>query len=973
MGHRILVVGVRGSQGSELQAALWRIGLDLVRSEPQGPKAPLASIDALVADLSLPEVAASLSTWAPPVPVVPFDTVDSVVASLEDRFGRRTLELSGATVDLPASVATRPDGEKVSLTANETALLRFLAAHLDEVVSEQELLRRVLGYAPGVRSRAVSSSIYRLRQKVEADPKSPVNLLSEYGRGYRLTLPTTAGPQLTLPMIRDGFVGRARELDLVNEAVLARPLVTLTGPGGIGKSRLMLEVAHRVQARSSSRVVWVGLADARTPDAATASVVAALGFVPTTAHDERGLLRALVASGELLLCLDDCDGVLESLAPRMSRWLDACPQLHVLVTARRPTNVHGERQILLQPLSLPETASSSAVLDSEAVELLLRRIQDRDVSFRVNDHNAAALARIAHMVDGLPLGLELAAGRAAFLPIECIAANLETSSESLESDEIGRPSRHRSLGATLRWSWDHDPPEDQRVLGALSVFAGGFTLDAAEAVVEASADLATANPARSRGSASTPDLASQRSGYRPLASRDASTASFVHRLVAKGWVRRRPEGRFELLRTVREFVEATVDAETRAAVQRRHRAFFEAEPDWPVAEEKNLVAACETALQNEDPTLRKLFTTTWYVLRRTGAFTKMASLGRRALRLPLTVETRARLGRIVGAAQVLAGDVPAARETFDRAIAAASESGDRALLGRALNSRATAAWPDEPELAWRLFDEALELAEELQDPVGIHQARQNLAILHTEEGRFDEALAIYDDYLTRSDAATDRPTILQCLGTLHGRRGDFAEAKYWQEQALRAFEQSGDRLGQISALYNLGLVAIDQEDFESGHERLTASIDLARDAGNQRWLGKSLGLRGMALLERRRFREARTDLREALTLVRISGTTNDQIFVLLRLAELFLTQKRPHSVSVYLDEAAQLSRGIRRTDVLADLLVEQAAWHVHGKEAAIASERLAVATRWLDQRVCPRVGRIARRFAHVQRELEALG
>ncbi|MEO0600583.1 MAG: helix-turn-helix domain-containing protein, partial [Myxococcota bacterium] len=191
MSGRVLVVGVPKSRGADLQSALWREGLDLVWSGVEDLRDWLAgsAVDALVADLSRSDVRSRLDFERPEVPIVPYDEVPIVVGALKNLLGPAGLALSGSTVDLQTGDATTKDGRKVVLTANEIALLRFLARRRDEVIPESELLRKVWGYAAGVRSRAVASTVYRLRKKVELDPKNPVNLLSEYGRGYRLSMP----------------------------------------------------------------------------------------------------------------------------------------------------------------------------------------------------------------------------------------------------------------------------------------------------------------------------------------------------------------------------------------------------------------------------------------------------------------------------------------------------------------------------------------------------------------------------------------------------------------------------------------------------------------------------------------------------------------------------------------------------------------------------------------------------------------
>jgi class 3 adenylate cyclase len=299
-------------------------------------------------------------------------------------------------------------------------------------------------------------------------------------------LHTVSAHPTNLPAPLTSFVGRQGELAeacrlLRREQVR---LLTLTGPGGIGKTRLALQVAAELVEAFPDGVFVVALAPVSDPGL----------VVPTIAHTlavreaaGRSLLESLVwhlGDRRLLLVLDNFEQVL-SAAPVIAELLGACRQLKVLMTSRAALHVSGEQEYAVPPLSLPDVRQADAsedLVSSEAVALFVERARAVDPGFAVTEGNAAALADLCRRLDGLPLAIELAAARSKLLSPQALVSRLERRFELLQGGPRDLPVRQQTLRATIDWSYDLLEVGEQSLFARLAVFAGGFTLEAAEAV-----------------------------------------------------------------------------------------------------------------------------------------------------------------------------------------------------------------------------------------------------------------------------------------------------------------------------------------------------------------------------------------------------------------------------------------------------------------------------------------------------------
>lgn len=292
-------------------------------------------------------------------------------------------------------------------------------------------------------------------------------------------------PGASLPAPLTAFVGREREAGAVRALLGEARLLTLTGAAGSGKTRLALAVAGAVREEQHLEVGWIELAALDEPAALPAQVALALGARTEGGGTPEQAIAARLRERPFLLALDNCEHLVEACATLVRRLLDDCPRLHVLATSREALGVAGERSWLVPALALPpagDPLTPDAALGFGAVRLFVDRARDVLPGFQLTDANLDAVRQVCHRLDGLPLALELAAARVTVLPLPQLAARLDDRFALLTGGPRTALPRHRTLRAAVDWSYELLGEPERLLLERLSVFAGGFTLDAAEAV-----------------------------------------------------------------------------------------------------------------------------------------------------------------------------------------------------------------------------------------------------------------------------------------------------------------------------------------------------------------------------------------------------------------------------------------------------------------------------------------------------------
>jgi predicted ATPase/class 3 adenylate cyclase len=351
-----------------------------------------------------------------------------------------------------------------------------------------------------------------------------------------------------LPMQYSSFVGREREIAELATLLRETRIVTLTGVGGVGKTRLACQVSAEVLPEFRDGAWLVELARVRDPNVVVDAVASVVGVTPRPGVELVDTLAGYVRSKEMLLVLDNCEHLLDPVVD-LVRTLEArCPRLVVLSTSREGLGIAGERILVVPSLAQPRSGDRDAVLHSDAARLFIDRAAAVKSDFEVTDVNAGAVAEVIRRLDGIPLALELAAARVTVLSPAQLAQRLDQRFRVLAGGERGAIERHATLRAAIDWSYDLLSPDEQRVLARLSVFAGGCSLEAAEAVCSGAGidevevlDVLSALVARSL-----------------VVAEDAASG----------------ERRYRLLETIRQYAEERVDDAERAGLRDRHAGFY---------------------------------------------------------------------------------------------------------------------------------------------------------------------------------------------------------------------------------------------------------------------------------------------------------------------------------------------------------------------------------------------------------------
>jgi non-specific serine/threonine protein kinase len=294
----------------------------------------------------------------------------------------------------------------------------------------------------------------------------------------------STAPQHNLPVALTSFVGREREMGEVQQLLGTTHLLTLTGTGGCGKTRLALQVAAELLDAYPQGVWLVELAPLADPALVPDVVAGALGVRAGPSQPIQATLLSYLRSRQLLVILDNCEHLLDACAHWVDSVLRSCPAVRILATSREALGIAGEMSWRVPSLSLPsaDRGPSSTEAESEAIRLFVERARAVQPNFTLTERNAPLVAQLCQRLDGIPLALELAATRVRALPLEQIAARLDQRFRLLTGGSRTALPRQQTLAAAVGWSYDLLAEPERQLFNRLSVFAGGFTLEAAEAV-----------------------------------------------------------------------------------------------------------------------------------------------------------------------------------------------------------------------------------------------------------------------------------------------------------------------------------------------------------------------------------------------------------------------------------------------------------------------------------------------------------
>jgi predicted ATPase/DNA-binding SARP family transcriptional activator/DNA-binding CsgD family transcriptional regulator len=731
----------------------------------------------------------------------------------EERGGEEDLAL--AVQSLQRALAEEPTNEEA-----HAGLMRVYALSgrqgeaLRQYVRLSEALSSGLGGEPSASTRA-------LREEIAAG-RFPGDPTREAGTPTEQTAVGGGAQAHNLPDQRTSFVGREREmLELKRQLAMTR-LLTLSGAGGSGKTRLTLEVARDLVGAYPDGVWMVGLAPLSEEALVPQAVAKALN-VPE--QPGRSLTEALVddlSEKRLLLVLDNCEHLIGAAAQLADTLLSSCPHLRVLATSRETLGVEGELVWRVDPLSVPDAdpdlhrtpPAAGELARYEAVRLFVERARLRSPHFHLTAENSGAVAQICRRLEGMPLAVELAAARVRALSLEQISERLEDSLKLLRGDSRTAAPRQRTLRATLEWSYNLLSEEERVLLCKLSVFAGGWTLEAAEETVGASEDV---------GEEDVLELLSK----------------LVEKSLVVTEVRAGEVIRYRLLEPVRQYTGERLEESGEAeAFRRRHAEFFlalaeEAAPEllgehqraWAErleADHDNMRSALSWSLEREPET----------ALRLAGALARFWQMRAYFLEGSAWLEATLRQSdRVEAATQAKlsseAGTFAFYRADFDRAIV--------------------------------LHGEALKLYRELGYDGGVAFALLCLGAQHCEKGDYELAAPYLEEALAISRRIGDKPNT---AGTLHNlaeverQRGNYERAKALGMESIALAREMEDKWRVARVVGWVGLAAVwSGEEYDLAEVLLKEALTLDWELGS--WAYGAYCLESFAGLAEARGQEGR--------------------------------------------------------------------------------------------------------------------
>ncbi len=675
----------------------------------------------------------------------------------------------------------------LSLDVNRAARIAA-AAHGGQVIISDAT--RVLS-EPGLPTDLALRDLGMHRLKDLPDPQRVWQLDIEGLPSKFPAIRTLDARPTNLPMTLSPLVGRAAELAAVRRLLETRRVVTLTGTGGTGKTRLALAVATSLLDRFSDGVYFVDLQDARDREAVATEIAAVLGVRELVDRGPEQSAVVFLRDRTCLLVLDNFEQVVAA-APIVADLAREAPRLQVIITSREALRIDGEQEYAVPPLQTPTGEASSTpdeLAGSESVQLFVQRAREVRPDFRLTESNARHVAGIASRLDGLPLAVELAAARVRILTPQAIESRLESSLSSLGSGGRDRPGRQQTLRGAIDWSYDLLEGEERRLFGRLGVFAGGWTIEAAEAI-DATGDEGVSD-----------------------------VLAGIESLVEKSLVRSMPievgEPRFDMLQVIRQYARERLETDAEAADVRARQAAWVADlarragpeltrsslREWHArltAEEENIRTALRWAIDGQDAEVGLAIAgSLWRHWHFRAAAREGCQWLEAVLELPASAgPTSERAMALAGLAGLVywQGQMERAADLYEEALTIRRALGDAGAIAEVLKDSVwTAFATGRVEQAEARASEAIAIFRSLGDETSAALTEAWLLVLPVfmdRGGDIGESIAVARRAVEAARAGGrpfEEADWLSTVASLQHMRGDIDAALLWGRQALRAF------------------------------------------------------------------------------------------------------------------------------------------------------------------------------------------
>jgi predicted ATPase/DNA-binding SARP family transcriptional activator len=740
----------------------------------------------------------------------------------------------------------------------------------------ERILRKELNIDPQPETRA----LYKRIRKGEIKPIQPIKQKD------------VSAPAHNLPYQISTFIGREKELDDIANLIANNRLVTLVGTGGIGKTRLSLKVGEGLLKEYADGVWLVELASLNDSALVPQTVAKLFQLVEQAGESLTEKLIRVLRPKNMLLILDNCEHLLDACAQIADTLLKNCPNLKILTTSREPLGITGEAQYHVPSLELPDFQQIlERLLHYESIQLFEQRARLVQEKFSLTMENAASISQICHRLDGIPLALELAAARVDIFSTEQIASRLDERFNLLTGGSRTALPRQQTLRASIDWSWDLLSEAEQVLMQRLSVFTGGWTLDAAEAVCAGN------------------DIERHQ------------VLGLMNELVVKSLViaeEPNEQTRYRLLETTRQYAqEKLFDANKSELFRDRHLDFFlsfatATEPrlhgpeqvywlDQLETENNNLRAALSWAIRhNIEMGLLLANALGWFWSVRgylsEGIEVLDVLLSHNAAR----TQSQARALCVRSILSITKTDSESAYNSAVASLNLSQELGDPRDIAYALSMCGLSAFYSGKDfrLAIEWLDQAVDLCNSLGED-GEWMLAGSMFILgdfySQGVGDYARAAPLYEKSLATYRKLGDTWGIahtLLSMGNIYLRQGDYVRAAQIDEEALVMFREIGDKSGVAYTLGDLVSAASLRGDYPEAHALAEERLEWSRDLGGEMQIAWSLRQLGSILIQRNELGRADSLLHESLGILRQQGDSTDITHCVLRIADLAFAQGR---------------------------------------------------------------------------------
>ncbi|WP_394793418.1 ATP-binding protein [Armatimonas sp.] len=746
--------------------------------------------------------------------------------------------------------------ESALVRGDSSAAIRRLRAVVALDPLHESTQRTLMNTLADTGDSAAAIQVYRdlrlyLRRELntETDPETTAlfrRIRNRVHRSKQTASPasqTSCEPRLTrIPLPLSPLIGRHQELWEVRRRLGGSRLLTLTGTGGVGKTRLAIEVAEELKDDFAGGVCFVELAALSDVALVPQVVMNAFGLQQTPRRTALETLMDRLQSSELLLVLDNCEHLIQACAELVGPLLKSCANLHLLTTSREPLGITGESVWRVPSLSVPEWDENNRgkhkeligeALEYDAITLFVERAQQVRADFSLKGDNVDVVSRVCRQLDGIPLAIELAAARVRSLSVEDIDSKLDQRFSLLIGGSRTALPRQQTLRALIDWSYYLLNEPEKALLGRLSVFAGGWTLEEAEQVCAG-------------GSVAQSEIL------------DLLTSLTDKSLVVAEIFS--PSVRYRFLETIRQYASDHLsDSDDPETWRERHLAYFlayaeQVEPYLSGAEQQrwmerldsdhdNLRAALGWSLESvhEPESGLRLCSMLWWFWRVRGHETEGRQWCERALGgTDAQHGSKARADALHGAAVLtrVQGDYAAARALFEESLAIRRKIGDRKGIAYSVQGQGFVT-SDQGDYATSraLLEESLPIHREIGDQWGVAVVLNRLGLVAHEQGDYSAAHALYEESLSIRREIGDQWGIansLSALGVVAYDQSNYSAARALCEESVSIQRELGDQRGIALSLLNLGNVACKENDFADARAALLEGILLTRNTHDRK-------------------------------------------------------------------------------------------------------------------------------------------